>query len=53
MNQIEFYQAKLDYETDSWDLFEGLKNGQNLLVVDARSPQAYETEHLPEAISFP
>ena len=27
MNQTEFYQAKLNYETDSWDLYEALNNG--------------------------
>lgn len=25
MNQIEYYESKLKYETDSWDLFHDLK----------------------------
>ena len=25
MNQIEFYEAKLSYETDSWDLFHAIE----------------------------
>lgn len=53
MNQIEFYKAKLDYETDSWDLSESLKKGEGVVVVDARSTEAYETEHIPYAISIP
>ncbi len=53
MDQNEFYRAKLQYEIDSWDLSELLNKGENVVVVDARSAQAYETEHIPTAISFP
>ena len=53
MEQIEFYKAKLSYETDSWDLSESLKNGENIVVIDARSKEAYEIEHIPSAINFP
>lgn len=53
MNQVEYYEAKLKYETDSWDLFEDLKNKEDIIVVDARSNSAYEAEHIPGAISFP
>lgn len=53
MNQIEFYQAKLNYETDSWDLFEALNNGEPIVVIDARSQEAYELEHIPMSINIP
>ncbi len=53
MNQIEFYEAKLTFETDSWDLFEDLNKNNNIIVIDARSNQAFEIEHIPTAISFP
>ncbi len=53
MNQIEYYEAKLNYETDSWDLFDDLKNNKDIIVVDARSSNAYETEHIPDAMNFP
>ena len=53
MNQTEFYKAKLNYETDSWDLFEALKNGEPIVVIDARSPEAYELEHIPTSINIP
>ncbi|MDM8541218.1 rhodanese-like domain-containing protein [Desulfococcaceae bacterium HSG9] len=43
----------MKYETDSWDVFDGLKNGEEIIVVDARSNLAYETEHIPGAINFP
>ena len=53
MNQTEFYKAKLNYETDSWDLFEALNNGEPVVVIDARSPEAYEIEHIPTSINIP
>ena len=53
MNQIDFYQAKLNFETDSWDLFEAMKAGSGIVVVDARSKDAYDTEHIPSAVSIP
>ncbi len=53
MNQIEFYEAKLNYEIDSWDLFEALKSNEDVVVIDARSVTAHEIERIPGAISFP
>ena len=53
MNQIEFYEAKLAYETDSWDLFEAIKSEEPWVVVDARSGEAYAQEHIPTAVSIP
>jgi rhodanese-related sulfurtransferase len=53
VNQNDFYKAKLDYETDSWDLSVALKKEDNVVVVDARSEEVYSLEHIPTAISFP
>lgn len=53
MNQIEFYSAKLEYETDSWDLSEALNKGEDVIVIDARTPEAYSLEHIPTAINIP
>ena len=53
MTQSAFYQAKLDYETDSWDLSEMIKNQEEIVIIDARSPEAYTQEHIPTAINFP
>ncbi len=52
-DQIRHYADKLSFEIDSWDLYEGLKNTKNIIVVDARSPDAYATEHIPGAINIP
>ena len=51
--QIRHYQDKLSYETDSWDLKLALESGANIIVIDARSPEAYAAEHIPEAINIP
>ena len=53
MNQVDFYSAKLEYETDSWDLSEALQNGEDIVVIDTRSPEAYLLEHIPSAINIP
>ena len=53
MNQIEFYKAKLNYETDSWDTSEALNNNEAVIVVDARATEAFEIEHIPSAINIP
>lgn len=53
MRQHEFYKTKLRYETDSLDLSESLSNGGDVIVIDARAPDAYEIEHIPTAINIP
>lgn len=34
--QIEFYACKLAYEIDPADLWEALRNHENIVVIDAR-----------------
>lgn len=51
--QIRHYEEKLRYETDSWDLNEALKKGEAVFVIDARSAEAYQTEHIPGSMSLP
>jgi rhodanese-related sulfurtransferase len=51
--QIEHYANKLAFEIDSWDLAEAQKSAEDLVVLDARSSEAYEREHIPGALSFP
>ena len=53
MKQIEFYEAKLKYEIDSWDLAQAMSNGKDVVVVDTRSNEVYENEHIPTAINIP
>lgn len=51
--QRNYYSAKLAWETDSWDLKEALDAGKNVVVIDARSAEAFECEHIPFAINIP
>jgi rhodanese-related sulfurtransferase len=51
--QIEYYQNKLDYELDPWDLFTALEKGEAILPLDTRRSAAYEKEHIPGAVSLP
>lgn len=51
--QIRHYENKLAFETDSWDLNLSLESGENVLVIDARSAEAYQKEHIPGAINIP
>ncbi len=51
--QLSHYANKLAYETDSWDLKVALESGAKVLVIDARSPEAYQKEHIPGAINMP
>ena len=47
-------EAKLRFHTDSWDLSVDLKAGlAGIVVIDARSRDAYTAGHIPGAISFP
>lgn len=53
MQQLAFYQAKLAFETDSWDVFNALARGDALTLIDGRSAQAYAAETIPGAINLP
>ena len=51
--QLDYYQEKLAYEIDSADLQDALDGGQDVVIVDGRSSEDYEREHIPGAISMP
>jgi rhodanese-related sulfurtransferase len=51
--QQKHYETKLAYETDAWDLKEALTAGENIIVVDARSPAAFKEGHIPGAVNIP
>ena len=52
-DQLKYYTHKLEYEIDSWDLSISLEAGENITVVDTRSPETFEREHIPGAINIP
>jgi rhodanese-related sulfurtransferase len=53
MDQETYYQQKLTFETDSWDLKVMLDSAEKVIVIDARAPSAYAVEHIPGAINIP
>ena len=52
-DQIRHYEDKLAFETDSWDLKVALEAREKVIVIDARSAEAYAREHIPGAINIP
>jgi len=51
--QLRYYEKKLAFEIDSWDLAQALAAGERVVVVDARSPEAFRREHIPGARNLP
>lgn len=51
--QIEYYESKLKYEIDVWDLFRALTGVDNVVVVDTRPIDMYVEEHIPGALNLP
>jgi Rhodanese-related sulfurtransferase len=51
--QQQYYARKLQFEIDSWDLSVALSQGEKLQVIDARSVDAFDKEHIPGGISLP
>jgi rhodanese-related sulfurtransferase len=52
-DQIRHYESKLAFEIDSWDLKSAIEAGENVVVIDARSLDAFARERIPNAISIP
>ena len=52
-DQRQHCADKLAYEIDAWDLKVALDTGDEVVVVDARSADAYLFEHIPGAINIP
>ncbi|TIC84774.1 rhodanese-like domain-containing protein [Crenobacter intestini] len=53
MKAEDFYLAKLEYETDSFDVYSALARGEPLLLVDGRSAAAFAAETIPGAVNLP
>lgn len=53
MDAITFYEHKLAFETDSWDLKTMLDKGDKVIVIDARATSAFAAEHIPGAVNIP
>jgi rhodanese-related sulfurtransferase len=52
-DQLAYYADKLAFEIDSWDLDNARRAGDPIVVIDARSAEAFAREHIPGAINLP
>src|SRR5215475_8368377 len=50
---ITYYEHKLAFEIDAWDLVERLNQGEKIIIIDTRTPDAYALAHIPGAINIP
>lgn len=50
--QISFYEQKLNYEMDPSDLRNAMVKGERLVVIDARSKESFDNEHIPGAVNI-
>ena len=46
------FENKLKFETDSWDVNQAMEEKGKMIVIDARSEEAYDNEHIPQSISL-
>ncbi len=51
--QTEYFQSKLDFELDPWDLFTAMEKGEDIIPVDTRKSEIFKEEYIPGAISLP
>ena len=51
--QIKYFENKIQFELDPWDLNEALTKGTKVVIIDTRSNEAFESEHIPGAINLP
>ena len=47
------FGALLSLETDCWDVHASLGEGADFVLLDVRSPAAYEEGHVPGAVNLP
>jgi rhodanese-related sulfurtransferase len=47
------FSAEFRFETDCWDVHEGLANGPDFVLLDVRGPALFARGHVPGAINLP
>jgi len=51
--QTSFFESKLRFEIDAFDLFTALNAGEKIVIIDTRKREAFKAEHIPGALSVP
>lgn len=47
------FAAEFAYQTDCWDVHDGLRRGADFVLLDVRAPALFARGHVPGAISLP
>ena len=47
------FAAEFTFETDCWDVHDGLERGADFVLLDVRSPTLYAKGHVPGAVNLP
>lgn len=47
------FAAEFSFETDCWDVHDGLSRNPDFVLLDVRSPELFAQGHLPDAINLP
>jgi len=51
---LRHFEWLLTFETDCWDVHEAMKDGNHdFVLLDVRSPQLFQTGHVPGAVNLP
>jgi rhodanese-related sulfurtransferase len=47
------FAAEFSFETDCWDVHDGLARGPDFVLLDVRSPALFAKGHVPGAVNMP
>ena len=50
---LEHFSADMTFETDCWDVHDALAKEPDFVLIDVRSPEAYASGHVPNAVNIP
>jgi len=54
MDAIEFFTARLAFQTDVSDVHAALESAEpGFVLIDTRSPESYAERHIPDAVGLP
>ena len=50
---LAHFEARLQFETDCWDVHESMKGAADFILLDVRGPDSFNKAHVPGAINLP
>jgi rhodanese-related sulfurtransferase len=50
---VHRFESTFSYETDCWDVHDALTREADFVLIDVRSPEAFDRAHVPGAINVP